>query len=84
MSVQGWPSSSNLVLAHGGELEITSEEGEGTTVRFTLAAGAPERISWHCRWTPPASSARSCPRLLARDLELAAVGEYEVLDDGQP
>jgi two-component system phosphate regulon sensor histidine kinase PhoR len=31
----------HLVLAHGGELEITSEEGEGTTVRFTLpVAGA--------------------------------------------
>ena len=31
----------HLVLAHGGELEIASEEGEGTTVRFTLAgAGA--------------------------------------------
>src|SRR5207253_7942960 len=28
----------HLVLAHGGELEITSEEGEGTPVRFTLAA----------------------------------------------
>ncbi|HEV8585717.1 MAG TPA: ATP-binding protein [Methylomirabilota bacterium] len=26
----------HLVLAHGGELEIASEEGEGTTVRFTL------------------------------------------------
>ncbi len=31
----------HLVLAHGGELDITSEEGEGTTVRFTLPlAGA--------------------------------------------
>src|SRR5204863_2488365 len=30
----------HLVLAHGGELQITSEEGEGTTVRFSLAAGA--------------------------------------------
>jgi two-component system phosphate regulon sensor histidine kinase PhoR len=31
----------HLVLAHGGELVITSEEGEGTTVRFTLSeAGA--------------------------------------------
>ena len=31
----------HLVLAHGGDLEIASEEGEGTTVRFTLAgAGA--------------------------------------------
>jgi len=29
----------HLVLAHGGELEITSEEGEGTTVRFTLDTG---------------------------------------------
>jgi two-component system, OmpR family, phosphate regulon sensor histidine kinase PhoR len=29
----------HLVLAHGGELEIASEEGEGTTVRFTLAIG---------------------------------------------
>jgi len=28
----------HLVLAHGGDLDITSEEGEGTTVRFTLAA----------------------------------------------
>ena len=26
----------HLVLAHGGELTIESEEGEGTTVRFTL------------------------------------------------
>jgi two-component system phosphate regulon sensor histidine kinase PhoR len=26
----------HLVLAHGGELSIESEEGEGTTVRFTL------------------------------------------------
>jgi two-component system phosphate regulon sensor histidine kinase PhoR len=32
----------HLVLAHGGELTITSEEGEGTTVRFTLGTtGAP-------------------------------------------
>jgi two-component system phosphate regulon sensor histidine kinase PhoR len=32
----------HLVAAHGGELTIESEEGEGTTVRFTLAAaGAP-------------------------------------------
>ncbi len=32
----------HLVLAHGGELEIASEEGEGTTVRFTLrTSGAP-------------------------------------------
>jgi two-component system phosphate regulon sensor histidine kinase PhoR len=28
----------HLVAAHGGELAIESEEGEGTTVRFTLAA----------------------------------------------
>jgi two-component system phosphate regulon sensor histidine kinase PhoR len=32
----------HLVLAHGGELAIDSVEGEGTTVRFTLASsGAP-------------------------------------------
>jgi two-component system phosphate regulon sensor histidine kinase PhoR len=30
----------HLVLAHGGELTIESDEGRGTTVRFTLPAGA--------------------------------------------
>jgi two-component system phosphate regulon sensor histidine kinase PhoR len=30
----------HLVMAHGGELSIDSEEGRGTTVRFTLPAGA--------------------------------------------
>jgi two-component system phosphate regulon sensor histidine kinase PhoR len=30
----------HLVLAHGGELAIDSDEGRGTTVRFTLPAGA--------------------------------------------
>jgi two-component system phosphate regulon sensor histidine kinase PhoR len=30
----------HLVLAHGGELAIESEEGRGTTVRFTLPAAA--------------------------------------------
>jgi two-component system, OmpR family, phosphate regulon sensor histidine kinase PhoR len=30
----------HLVLAHGGELGIASEPGRGTTVRFTLRAGA--------------------------------------------
>ena len=29
----------HLVLAHGGELAIESQEGQGTTVRFTLLAG---------------------------------------------
>jgi len=29
----------HLVLAHGGELTIESEEGRGTTVRFTLRTG---------------------------------------------
>ena len=31
----------HLVLAHGGELAIDSEEGEGTTVRFTLLTEPP-------------------------------------------
>jgi two-component system phosphate regulon sensor histidine kinase PhoR len=31
----------HLVLAHGGELRIESEEGRGTTVRFTLPAETP-------------------------------------------
>jgi two-component system phosphate regulon sensor histidine kinase PhoR len=31
----------HLVLAHEGELSIESEEGAGTTVRFTLAASGP-------------------------------------------
>jgi two-component system, OmpR family, phosphate regulon sensor histidine kinase PhoR len=30
----------HLVLAHGGELHIDSDEGRGTTVRFTLPAAA--------------------------------------------
>ena len=29
----------HLVLAHGGELTIESEEGRGTTVRFSLRIG---------------------------------------------
>jgi two-component system phosphate regulon sensor histidine kinase PhoR len=31
----------HLVLAHGGELAIDSQEGQGTTVRFTLATKPP-------------------------------------------
>jgi two-component system phosphate regulon sensor histidine kinase PhoR len=31
----------HLVLAHGGELSIESQEGEGTTVRFTLPTKPP-------------------------------------------
>jgi len=30
----------HLVLAHGGEMTIESEEGRGTTVRVTLPAGS--------------------------------------------
>jgi signal transduction histidine kinase len=30
----------HLVLAHGGELGIESQEGEGTTIRFTLPAAS--------------------------------------------
>ena len=33
----------HLVLAHGGELAIESEVGEGTTVRFTLPAAERHR-----------------------------------------
>ena len=31
----------HLVLAHGGELAIESEQGEGTTVRVALPGGGP-------------------------------------------
>jgi two-component system phosphate regulon sensor histidine kinase PhoR len=31
----------HLVLAHGGELSIESQEGEGTTVRFTVPTKPP-------------------------------------------
>jgi two-component system phosphate regulon sensor histidine kinase PhoR len=44
----------HLVLAHGGELEITSEEGEGTTVRFTLAAGGAGADQLTLPMEPPA------------------------------
>jgi two-component system phosphate regulon sensor histidine kinase PhoR len=32
----------HLVIAHGGELSVESEQGEGTTVRFTLPTAAPQ------------------------------------------
>src|SRR5262249_53095333 len=44
----------HLVLAHGGELEITSEEGEGTTVRFTRAAADAGADQLPLRMEPPA------------------------------
>jgi signal transduction histidine kinase len=44
----------HLVLAHGGELEIASEEGEGTTVRFTLAAGGAGADQLTLPMEPPA------------------------------
>jgi signal transduction histidine kinase len=31
----------HLVIAHGGELSVESEQGRGTTVRFTLPTAAP-------------------------------------------
>lgn len=37
----------HLVLAHGGELRIESEEARGTTVRFTLPAAAPSPVPSH-------------------------------------
>jgi len=41
----------HLVLAHGGELAIESEEGEGTTVRFTVPAlpAPPTQLSFPIR-----------------------------------
>jgi two-component system phosphate regulon sensor histidine kinase PhoR len=51
----------HLVLAHGGELTIESQEGEGTTVRFTLPVQPPPptQLTLPMRsgeWTPPGAS----------------------------
>jgi len=45
----------HLVLAHGGELAIESEEGEGTTVRFTVPAlpAPPTQLSFPTRPAEP-------------------------------
>jgi two-component system phosphate regulon sensor histidine kinase PhoR len=50
----------HLVLAHGGELGIESQEGEGTTVRFTLPTRPPPpaQLTLPMRsgeWVPPES-----------------------------
>jgi len=42
------------VLAHGGELTIDSVEGEGTTVRFTLAAAGAAADQLPLPMEPPA------------------------------
>ena len=44
----------HLVLAHGGELTIDSVEGEGTTVRFTLAAAGAAADQLPLPMEPPA------------------------------
>jgi signal transduction histidine kinase len=49
----------HLVLAHGGELAIESEEGEGTTVRFTVPTvpAPPTQLSFPIRPVEPTRGA---------------------------
>jgi two-component system phosphate regulon sensor histidine kinase PhoR len=49
----------HLVLAHGGELAIESEEGEGTTVRFTVPTvpAPPTQLSFPIRPAEPTRGA---------------------------
>jgi signal transduction histidine kinase len=49
----------HLVLAHGGELRIDSQEGEGTTVRFTVPTqpAPPTQLSFPIRPAEPTRGA---------------------------
>ncbi|MGN7800235.1 PAS domain-containing hybrid sensor histidine kinase/response regulator [Leifsonia sp. 22587] len=73
----GLPTSAAIVKAHGGDLEVRTTPGEGTTIGFTLPADGPTLGAaggWPRREPAPDPAAGRGRRVLVVDDE-AAIGE---------